>query len=105
VHPFNIVADIEYDAGKNVHDKRETDRQKRGVDKKQPYFGDRHVKFFAKVGTYPERISFKKGNYALQLITHTSKSYFPRCTAGIFYRRSNYSSPQAAPAIQTHSLF
>jgi hypothetical protein len=62
---FNVVTDIQHNTGKDVEDERETYRQKRRIDKKQPYFIDGNIKALAEIGTYPERISFKKCNDAL----------------------------------------
>ena len=61
MHPLYIVANIKYDAGENVDDKRETDGQERGVDEKQSNFVDGNVKAPAEVGAYSERMAFKKG--------------------------------------------
>jgi hypothetical protein len=54
VLPLNVLAEIKYYPGKKVNDQRETDRQKRGINKKQAYLGDRDIKAFTKVGTHTE---------------------------------------------------
>lgn len=62
MNPFNVVADVKHNAGKNVEYQREANSKKRRVNKKQPDFSYRNIKFFAKVGTYPERVPLEKSN-------------------------------------------
>jgi hypothetical protein len=52
--PLNVFTEIKHYPCKKVNDQRETDRQKRGINKKQAYLGDRDIKAFTKVGTYTE---------------------------------------------------
>ena len=69
MHTFYVIPDIEHYTGKYVEYKREAYRQEWGIDKKQAYFTDRYIKAFAKVSTYPERITFKKSENPLQHIS------------------------------------
>jgi hypothetical protein len=57
---LDILANIQYNARKKVNDQRKAYSKKRGINKKQAYFGDRYIKALAQVGTYAEGISLKK---------------------------------------------
>ncbi len=58
---FDVIADIEHNAGKKIKDKRETNGEKRGINKKQPDFGYRNMETLAQIGANTKRVSFKKG--------------------------------------------
>jgi hypothetical protein len=45
-----VLADIKYNSGKKVKNKRKAYCQERGVNKKQPDLGNRNIKAFAKIG-------------------------------------------------------
>jgi hypothetical protein len=65
MYAFNVVADIQHYAGKEIKYQRETYCQKRGVNKEKPDLIDRDIKAFAQVGANPKRVSFKKSQYSL----------------------------------------
>jgi hypothetical protein len=84
MHPFYIVPYIKHNAGEYVKYERETNSQEGRVNKKQPYFTDGNVKFFAKVGAHPKGVAFKKGKYPLQHIRLISIVCYQCRIAGIF---------------------
>lgn len=57
---FDIVAEIQHDAGKKVKYQREANRNKGNVDEKQAYFADRNMETFAQIRANAKRITFKK---------------------------------------------
>lgn len=62
---LNVVSKIKHYACKEINYQRETDREERSVDKKQPEFRCRDVKTIAQVGANPKRVTLKKCKYAL----------------------------------------
>lgn len=63
---FDVLAEIQNDAGEEVEDERKTYCQERRVDEKQADFVDGDVEFFAQVGAYPEGVTLEKSDDPLQ---------------------------------------
>ena len=62
---LDVISKIKDYTGKEVNYQRETNWQERSVDEKQSQFRRRNIKTLAQVGTYPERVTFKKSENSL----------------------------------------
>jgi methylthioribose-1-phosphate isomerase len=62
---FNIITKIKHNARKKINYQRETNRQKRSINKEKSYFRDRDIKTLAQIGTNPKGVTFKKSEYSL----------------------------------------
>jgi|GEM_PF-5770264 hypothetical protein len=62
---LNIITKIQHNPRKKVNYQRETNRKKRSINKEKPYFRYRNIKTLAQIGTNPEGVTFKKGEYSL----------------------------------------